>query len=235
MPTLGLNVDHIATLRQARAGREPDPVQAAVIAELAGAKGITAHLREDRRHIQDRDITLLRQTVATHLNLEMACTQEMVSLAIEILPFMCTIVPEKRQERTTEGGLRVRENERELGERISAIQGHNIFVSLFVDPDLNEVKAAKRIGASHIELHTGYYANATGQAAIDELERLKDMAFAAQKLGLRVNAGHGLDYRNVSPVAAIPGIEELNIGFSIVGRAVLVGLDTAVRDMVALL
>jgi pyridoxine 5-phosphate synthase len=235
MATLGLNIDHIATLRQARSGKEPDPIQSAVIAELAGAKGITAHLREDRRHIQDRDIYMLKQVVKTHLNLEMAGTAEMTALAVDVLPYMATLVPEKREERTTEGGLKVRDNEKDLSLRIATLQEHNILVSLFIDPDLQELKAAKRAGASHIELHTGYYANATGQAKNDELARLKDMAMAAIHLGLRINAGHGLDYRNVTPVARIAGVEELNIGFSIIGRAVLVGLDIAVRDMIALI
>jgi len=235
MPTLGVNIDHVATIRQARGGKEPDPVHAAVIAELAGAKGITAHLREDRRHMQDRDIYLLKQTVTTHLNLEMAATKEMVSIAVDVMPWMATIVPEKREEVTTEGGLDVRSKEKELTERIAQLQDHKILVSLFIDPDIQQIKSARKVGATHIELHTGFYANAIGQAQADELARLRDAAYAAEKLGLRVNAGHGLNYRNVSDVARIDHVEELNIGHSIIGRAVLTGLDAAVRDMLALL
>jgi pyridoxine 5-phosphate synthase len=235
MATLGVNVDHIATIRQARGGKDPDPVQAATIAELAGAHGITAHLREDRRHIQDRDIYMLKQTVSTRLNLEMAATPEIVKIAIDVLPFMVTLVPEKREERTTEGGLPVNGKERDLEKSIESFHNNNILVSLFIDPDIQQIKAAKRTGASHIELHTGYYANAKGQACYDELERLRDAALVARKLGLRVNAGHGLDYHNVGPVAGIDGMEELNIGHSIIARAALVGLDLAVRDMLSII
>ncbi|MBD3391150.1 MAG: pyridoxine 5'-phosphate synthase [Chitinivibrionales bacterium] len=235
MPTLGVNIDHIATLRQARGGKEPDPLQAAVLAELAGAHGITAHLREDRRHMQDRDIYLLKQTVTTHLNLEMAATSEMVQVAMDVTPHMATLVPEKREERTTEGGLAVRGKERDLEKIIENLHEHNILVSLFVDPDIQQIKAAARSGASHVELHTGYYANASGQAQDDELAKLQDAAIAAHKLGLRVNAGHGLNYRNTSRVADLDHIEELNIGHAIISRAALVGMDLAVRDMLALL
>ena len=235
MATLGVNIDHIATLRQARGGRDPDPIQAAVVAELAGAHGITAHLREDRRHIQDRDIYLLKQTISSHLNLEMAATQEMVQIAVDVTPFMCTLVPEKREERTTEGGLAVRGKERDIAKVVESLHDHNILVSLFIDPDIAQVKAAARTGASHVELHTGYYANAQGQATQEELGKLQDTALAASKLGLRVNAGHGLTYRNVRPVAAISFIEEFNIGHAIVARAALAGLDRAVRDMLALI
>ncbi|HUI92668.1 MAG TPA: pyridoxine 5'-phosphate synthase [Chitinivibrionales bacterium] len=235
MATLGVNLDHIATLRQARGGKEPDPVQASVIAELAGAHGITVHLREDRRHVQDRDVYLLKQTVATRLNLEMAATPEIVKIAIDVLPFMVTLVPEKREERTTESGLRLNGKERDLEKTIESFHNNTILVSLFIDPDIAQVKAAKRTGASHVELHTGYYANAKGQASFDELERLRDAALAARKLGLHVNAGHGLNYHNVAPVAGIDGMEELNIGHSIISRAVLVGLDEAVREMIALI
>jgi pyridoxine 5-phosphate synthase len=235
MATLGVNVDHIATIRQARGGKDPDPIQAAAIAELAGAHGITAHLREDRRHIQDRDIYMLKQTVSTRLNLEMAATPDIVKIAIDVLPFMVTLVPEKREERTTEGGLPVNGKERDLEKSIESFHNNNILVSLFIDPDIQQIKAAKRTGASHIELHTGYYANAKGHACFDELERLRDGALVARKLGLHVNAGHGLDYHNVAPVARIEGMEELNIGHSIIARAALVGLDNAVRDMLALI
>jgi pyridoxine 5-phosphate synthase len=235
MATLGVNVDHIATIRQARGGREPDPVSGATLAEIAGAHGVTAHLREDRRHIQDRDIYILKQVVATRLNLEMAATTDIVKIAIDVLPFMVTLVPERREERTTEGGLTVAGKERDFLAAMESFRNNNILVSLFIDPDLHQIKAARRLGATHIELHTGYYANAKGQASIDELERLRDAALVARKLGLRVNAGHGLNYYNVSPVARIEGMEELNIGHSIISRAVLVGMERAVQDMLTLI
>ncbi|MDD5676246.1 MAG: pyridoxine 5'-phosphate synthase [Chitinivibrionales bacterium] len=235
MATLGVNIDHIATLRQARGGKDPDPVAAAALAELAGARGITAHLREDRRHIQDRDIYLLKQTVATHLNLEMAATAAMVTVALDLVPAMATLVPEKREERTTEGGLAVAGHEKEIAKIVESLRSNNILVSLFIDPDLNHLKAAKRAGATHVELHTGYYANAAGQARTEELYRLRDTALAAQKMELCVNAGHGLNYRNVAAVARIESLEELNIGHAIISRATLVGMDRAVRDMVALI
>ena len=235
MATLGVNVDHIATVRQARGGKEPDPVTGATLAEIAGAHGITAHLREDRRHIQDRDIYLLKQVVATRLNLEMAATPDIIKVAVDVLPFMVTLVPERREERTTEGGLMVAGKERDFAAAMESFRNNNILVSLFIDPDLSQIKAAKRLGATHIELHTGYYANAKGQACIDELERLRDATMLAQKFDLRVNAGHGLNYFNVGPVAAINGIEELNIGHSIISRAVLVGMERAVTDMLALI
>jgi len=235
MARLGVNIDHIATLRQARGGREPDPVQAAVIAELAGAHGITAHLREDRRHMQDRDIYLLKQVVTTRLNLEMAATPEMVTLAVDVLPYMATLVPERREERTTEGGLTVRGSESDLAKHIATLHDNNILVSLFIDPDIQQIKAAKRAGATHVELHTGYYAAATAAAAADQLQRLRDAASFARNVELHVNAGHGLNYRNVQPVAQIDHIEELNIGHAIIARASLIGLDGAVREMLALL
>jgi pyridoxine 5-phosphate synthase len=236
MATLGVNIDHIATIRQARGGREPNPVHAAVLAELAGAKGITAHLREDRRHIQDLDVHILKHTVSTHLNLEMAPITEMVKIALDVHPYMATIVPEKREERTTEGGYPVRERERELANTIAALREDHIWVSLFVNPDIGEIRASAKVGATHVELHTGAYANATNpQAADDELEALRGAAMAARKLGLGVNAGHGLNYLNVAPVAAIEHIEELNIGHSIISRAALVGMDVAVREMAALI
>ena len=236
MATLGFNIDHIATLRQARDGREPDPVHAAVLAELSGANGITAHLRDDRRHIQDRDIQLLKQAVAAPLNLEMACTAEMIKIAVDQLPAMVTLVPERREEKTTEGGLSVRGREKELGPAIETLRNHNIEVSMFIAPDFNQIKASKKVGATHVELHTGYYANAGSEAARhEELEKLRSMAYAANKFGLRVNAGHGLNYRNTAAIAKIEFVEELNIGHAIVSRAVLVGIETAVRDMVSLL
>ncbi|MBN1577286.1 MAG: pyridoxine 5'-phosphate synthase [Chitinispirillaceae bacterium] len=236
MTTLGVNIDHIATLRQARGGHDPDPLQAAVLAELAGAMGITAHLREDRRHIQDRDIYLLKQIVTTRLNMEMAPTPDMINIAVDVLPFMVTLVPEQRQEMTTEGGIAVRERERDLAKAIETFRDHKILVSLFVNPDINDVKASKRVGATHVELHTGYYANANGATSIaEELGKLKDAALVATKLGLNLNAGHGLNYHNVTPVARIDGMQELNIGHAIVARASLAGMEAAVRDMAALI
>lgn len=235
MATLGVNIDHIAAIRQARGGKDPDPIAAAVIAELAGAHGITAHLREDRRHIQDRDVYLLKQAVSTRLNLEMAATPEIVKIAVDVLPFMVTLVPERREERTTESGLIVAGKERDLASSLETFRNNNILVSLFLDPDIDQIKSARRAGATHIELHTGYYANAKGKACFDELERLRDATLVARKLGLHVNAGHGLNYHNVVPVANIEGIEELNIGHSIVARAALTGLDNAVREMLALI
>jgi pyridoxine 5-phosphate synthase len=236
MATLGVNVDHIATIRQARGGKDPDPIHAAALAEMAGALGIIAHLREDRRHIQDRDIYLLKQTVTTHLNMEMAATEEMIRIAVDVLPYMVTLVPEKRQEKTTEGGLAVREQEKELAKAIETFRNNNILVSLFIMPDINEIKSAKRINATHVELHTGPYSNAPiGPSKKEQLEQLKDAALFANKLGLHVNAGHGLNYQNVTPVANIEFVEELNIGHSIISRSCLVGMDTAVRDMIALI
>jgi pyridoxine 5-phosphate synthase len=235
MTTLGVNIDHIATIRQARGGKEPDPVHAAIIAELAGAHTITAHLREDRRHIQDRDIFLLKQTLSTRLNMEMAATSDIIRIALEVLPAMVTIVPEKREELTTEGGLSVSGKERELAKIIETFHDNNIPVSLFIDPDLQEIKAAKKVGAEIIELHTGYYANAQGKARFDELEKLRDTTLAAHKFGLQVNAGHGLNYLNVQEVSRIQYMGELNIGHSIVSRSVLLGLDPAIKKMLELI
>jgi pyridoxine 5-phosphate synthase len=236
MATLGLNVDHIATIRQARGGKDPDPVHAAVLAELAGSRGITVHLREDRRHIQDRDIQLLKQVVATHLNLEMACTPAMVRFAIELLPCMVTLVPEKREEKTTEGGISVRGHEKDLFQAVETMRNHNILVSMFIEPDFNQLKASKRAGATHVELHTGFYANAASESERnEELEKLRSAAYAANKFGLRVNAGHGLNYHNAAAVSRIDFVEELNIGHSVISRAALVGIDIAVRDMVSLI
>jgi len=235
MPTLGVNIDHIATLRQARGGKEPDPAHAAVIAELAGAHGITAHLREDKRHIQDRDIYLLKQLTSTRLNMEMAASPEIIRIALDVQPSMVTLVPENREERTTEGGLSVAAKERELAKIIETFHDNGVSVSLFIDPEMQEIKAAKRIGARFVELHTGYYANAQGQARFNELEKIRDISIAAHKLGIRINAGHGLNYHNVKAIAQIQNMEELNIGHSIISRAVLVGLDKAVREMLALI
>jgi pyridoxine 5-phosphate synthase len=230
--SLGVNIDHVATVRQARRTVEPDPVAAAVLAELGGADGITVHLREDRRHIQDRDVKLLRQTVRTHLNLEMAATEEMVRVALEIQPDYVTLVPERRQEVTTEGGLDVVGQQSRLAEVVTQLQQADIPVSLFIDPDPTQITAAASTYARWIELHTGRYAEAQSeQVRGQELQQLHDATQQAQKLGLRVNAGHGLTYWNVAAVAAISGMEELNIGHSIVSRAVLVGMERAVREM----
>ncbi|AFY72636.1 pyridoxine 5''-phosphate synthase [Synechococcus sp. PCC 7502] len=235
-PTLGVNIDHVATIRQARRGIEPDPVAAAVIAELAGADGITVHLREDRRHIQDRDVRILRQTIRTHLNLEMAATPEMVEIALDIKPDYVTLVPEKREEITTEGGLDVIG----LGDRLTKIvvelQNAQIPVSLFVDADPSQIKASSQTGAKFVELHTGTYANAKTEDTLKhELDFLSLGCELALELGLRVNAGHGLTYWNTKAIAQLRGMEELNIGHSIISRAVLVGLDQAVREMKALI
>lgn len=236
MITLGVNVDHVATVRQARGIDEPDPVTAAALAELAGAECITVHLREDRRHIQDRDVEILRQTVKTRLNLEMAATEEMVGIALKVLPDCVTLVPEKREELTTEGGLDVAHLRSTLKDQVATLRQGGMLVSLFIDPDLEQVKASHRVGAQAIELHTGSYCEAPDDASRkDELRKLEMAVKAAKKLGLQVNAGHGLNYINVRDVAALGGITELNIGHSIVARAVLVGMERAVREMVALL
>ncbi len=234
MATLGVNIDHIATLRQARGGIDPEPIHAASVAELAGCHGITAHLREDRRHMQDRDIYLLKQMCTTNLNLEMAVTQEMVQIACDVRPYMVTLVPEKREERTTEGGLLVRGREDELKTAVSKLLENNILVSIFIDPDVNQIKAATKTGATHIELHTGYYSNATNEQQKDELEKLKTAAAAAHKLGFIVNAGHGLTIHNTADVAAIEHMNELNIGHSIISRAAFVGLERSIQEMLKL-
>jgi pyridoxine 5-phosphate synthase len=233
---LGVNVDHVATLRQSRRTTYPDPVAAAILAELAGADQITIHLREDRRHIQERDLQIMRRTVTTRLNLEMAATQEMVKIAYEVKPDVVTLVPERREELTTEGGLDVVAGRDAVRRIVKTLHDADIKVSLFIDPDLDQVKAAHRAEAEVIELHTGRYCDA--RLAADrrrELSRILDACKAATKLGLEVAAGHGLNYQNVNPVAAITEIEELNIGHAIVARAVLVGFERAVREMKALL
>ncbi|MBN2288258.1 MAG: pyridoxine 5'-phosphate synthase [Candidatus Glassbacteria bacterium] len=236
MIRLGVNVDHVATVRQARRTVEPDPVAAAVLAELAGADGITVHLREDRRHIQDRDLRLLKETVRTHLNLEMAASREIIGIALECLPDQATLVPEKRREVTTEGGLDVAGNSRALSSAVSALRDAGIMVSLFVDPSPEMIRASAGVGADAVELHTGCYANAGTQRDRDrELELLKEAAALAEKNGLRVLAGHGLTYFNIRPITTIAQLEEVNIGHSIISRAVLVGLERAVREMKALL
>jgi len=235
MAKLGVNIDHVATLRQARGGVEPDPVAAALLAELAGADGITVHLREDRRHIQDRDLTILRKTIRTRLNLEMAATDEMVSIAQQIKPDMCTLVPEKRLELTTEGGLDVRCNMDQVKSAVERLRASGIPVSLFIDADPDQIKAADKVGADYIEIHTGLFADAADWKCEEkELIRIENGVKLAQKLGLGVNAGHGLNYANIKKIASIRGIEEYNIGHSIISRAVLTGLEKAVRDMVEL-
>jgi pyridoxine 5-phosphate synthase len=232
VPKLSVNVDHVATLRQARKGKNPDPVAAAFIVEMAGADGIIVHLREDRRHIQDRDLEILRQTVKTKLNLEMANTEEIIQITLRIKPDMVTFVPERRQELTTEGGLDVRGNQKFLKKNIQRLKKAGILSSLFIDANPLQVKAGKGVEADFVEIHTGKYSDAPDEAIRDEeLGRITRAIRQAQRLGLRVNIGHGLDYQNVSPFTRIPGIEEYSIGHSIIARAVLVGLDRAVREM----
>jgi pyridoxine 5-phosphate synthase len=233
---LSVNIDHIATIRQARKGDEPDPVAAALLAELAGAEGIIAHLREDRRHVQDRDLRLLREVVRTKLNMEMAATDEMRRIAREVKPCFSTLVPEKREELTTEGGLEVASRIDFLKAYINGLKEAGITVSLFVDPDEGQIAASKKTGADWVELHTGAYANArVEQDRERELAKLAEAARLAASLGMHVGAGHGLNYLNVRRIAAIPEVEELNIGHSIISRAALVGMDRAVREMRALI
>ncbi len=229
---LGVNVDHVATVRQARGVQVPDPVEAAVLAELAGCDGITIHLREDRRHIQDRDLAILRRTVKTKLNLEMASTQEMVKIALDVKPDVVTLVPERREELTTEGGLEVAMNMDYLKKVITLLSDAEVRVSLFVDADIDQIKASHRVGAQAVEIHTGKYAEAkTRREAESEYGKIVNAAKIAQKLKLEVVAGHGLDYRNVRAIVEIHEIVEVNIGHSIVSRAVMVGMERAVREM----
>jgi len=236
MAKLGLNVDHIATVRQARGGNDPDPVTAAAIGEMAGAEGITIHLREDRRHIQDRDLEILRRTVKSKLNLEMAATQEIIRIALRIKPEQVTLVPEKRQELTTEGGLDVILNQKLITDTVKRLHDGGISVSLFVDPNQEQLKAANKTGADYIEIHTGTYCEAFGTSEMpQELEKIDTAIKLARKVGLGVNAGHGLNYFNIKPVASLGGIEEYNIGHSIIARAMIIGLDRAVKDMVELI
>ena len=235
MATLGVNIDHIANIRQARRTIEPDPVQFAFLAELGGADSITVHLREDRRHIQDRDLLLLKKTIKTKLNLEMAATEEMQKIALDISPDYITIVPEKREEVTTEGGLDIISKKEFLKKYIEKFIESNIYVSAFVDPVKNQIEAAKEIGFNFIELHTGTYAELKGQKQVDELQRIIECTYFASNIGLITNAGHGLNYQNVSHIASINKINELNIGHSIVSRALAVGLEKSVRDMKALI
>lgn len=236
MSLLQVNIDHVATIRQARGTVEPDPIHAAALVELAGASGITVHLREDRRHILDRDVELLRQTVRTRLNLEMAATDEMVEIALRIQPDQVTLVPEKRRELTTEGGLDVVSQRGSIESAVRRLKEGGRLVSLFVDPDAAQIEASRAVGAHAVEIHTGAYAEA-GSAA-EARERLLDLEEGVRRAleaGLTVHAGHGLTYQNTAPVAALEGVEDLNIGHSIISRAVLVGLDRAVRDMLDLI
>jgi pyridoxine 5-phosphate synthase len=236
MPKLMINIDHVATLRQARGSYYPDPVYAAGIAEMAGASGIIVHLREDRRHINDRDVRILRQVVRTKLNLEMAATAEMVAIAREILPDMVTLVPEKREELTTEGGLDVAGNREKIAAAVRDLKMKAILVSLFVDADASQVKAAREVGADMIEVHTGHFSDAEGSSKrAEELKRVNAAAIEGKALGLGVNAGHGLHYHNVREVAVMPEIDELSIGHSIIARALFAGLDRAIRDMIDLI
>ena len=232
MAHLGVNIDHVATVRQARRTFEPDPVWAAVMAELGGADGITLHLREDRRHIQDRDLRVLRETVTVKLNLEMACSDEILAVAREVRPDQATLVPERREEITTEGGLDVVRSRDRTAKTIAGLREAGISVSLFLDPDEAQIETASLLGADAVELHTGQYALARPGAARDrELETLRRAAAQVRSLGMTLHAGHGLTYQNVRPIAAIEGMHELNIGHSIVARAVMVGFERAVREM----
>jgi len=231
MIALGLNIDHVATLRQVRRARYPDPVHAALVAEQAGADGITLHLREDRRHIQDGDVRVLKGLLQTRMNLEMAVTQEMIDIACDVRPADCCLVPERRAELTTEGGLDAAGQLERLVRAVGSLAGAGIRVALFIDPEPLQIEAAARAGAPAVELHTGAYAEAAGGARARELERLRVAARLAADRGLEVHAGHGLDYHNVQPVAAIPEVVELNIGHAIVARALFAGLHAAVREM----
>ena len=232
---LTVNIDHIATLREARGGVEPDPVTAAHLCELAGAHGIVCHLREDRRHINDRDLRILRDTIKTKLDLEMAATEEIVRIAVDTLPELATLVPERRQELTTEGGLDVQGNRHRIRDVVKELHRHEIRVSLFIDPVHDQIEAAKEVEADTIEIHTGEYANARNEQQQHELlEIVRDAAKFARELDLRVNAGHGLNYNNIIPFRTIEEIEEVSIGHAIIARAVLVGMDRAVREMIQL-
>jgi len=230
-----VNIDHIANVRQARKTIEPDPVQFAFLAELGGADSITVHLREDRRHIQDRDVFLLKETIKTKLNLEMAATEEMLEISKKLLPDYVTLVPEKREEVTTEGGLDVKNNEKHLKRFVRSLKDSNIQVSAFIDPVSEQITYSKEIGFDFIELHTGKYAELNGEDQYKELQKIIESTYAANDIGLVVNAGHGLNYHNVKKIASINNINELNIGHSIVARALAVGLEKSVREMKSLI
>ncbi|MGI9518327.1 MAG: pyridoxine 5'-phosphate synthase [Pirellulaceae bacterium] len=231
MAKLGVNIDHVATVRQARQTNEPDPVWAAALAQLGGADCITVHLREDRRHIQDRDVQVLRETVSCKLNLECAVIPEMLDIACQVRPDQVCLVPERREEITTEGGLDVVGNEGKIKQAIEQLRTAGIRISLFIDPRADQINAAAQVGAHAIEIHTGSYANAAGENQDKELSKISLAAEHGTKAELEVHAGHGLTYRNVRPVAMVPGISELNIGHSIVSRAIFIGLENAVREM----
>lgn len=233
---LGVNIDHTATVRQARRTFEPDPVYSALIAQQSGADSIVAHLREDRRHIQDRDLELILKTININVNMEMAATDEMVEIATRLKPYQSTIVPERREEITTEGGLRVYGEEKRLKDAVKTLKDAGIVVSLFIDPELKEIDSAKEVGAEVIELHTGEYANATSkEKKAIELNRLRNAAEYASSIGLEVSAGHGLTYYNVRPVAEIEKILELNIGHTIIARSIFTGLERAIKDMITII
>ncbi len=235
MVLLGVNIDHVATVREARKTNEPDPVWAATLAELGGADAITIHLREDRRHIQERDLRVLMESVAVPINLELACDAEVINIACDAKPHQATLVPEKREEVTTEGGLDVVGSRKKVSEAVRRLKDAGIVVSLFLDPDSAQLEAAAGLGADAVELHTGAYAHATLRHNVEqtqnELEKLTNAGKQVRNAGLTLNAGHGLTYRNVKPIAAISGMHELNIGHSIIARSIMVGLEQAVRDM----
>lgn len=231
MPELGVNIDHVATVRQARRTYEPDPVWAATLAELGGADGITVHLREDRRHIQDRDVRLLRETVSVKLNLELACSEEIVGIACATRPDQATLVPERREEVTTEGGLDVIRHRDAVSRSIDRLRQAGVYVSLFLDPSPEQLEAAAALGAEAVELHTGQYALAKGREQAAELAKLVTASQQIRSLGMALHAGHGLNYHNVVPIARIPGMHELNIGHAIISRAIFSGLERAVREM----
>ncbi len=235
MPELGVNIDHVATVREARKTHEPDPVWAAALAELGGADGITVHLREDRRHIQDRDLRVLKETVAAKLNLELACEDEVLAIAEDLKPEQATLVPEKREEVTTEGGLGLTSDPARVAAAIKRLQSAGIYVSLFLDPDPQQLDLAKELNADAVELHTGQYALTKGAEQSAELRKLEDAGKQIRSLQLGLHAGHGLNYLNVKPVAAIDEMHELNIGHAIISRALMVGMTTAVREMKNLL
>lgn len=231
MATLGVNIDHIATLRQQRGTKYPNPIDAAILVQLAGADQITVHLREDRRHIHDNDVRLLKSILQIPLNLEMANTPEMVQFALEIKPHMVTLVPEKREERTTEGGLNLKQFSSQIKETVTHLQKNNIPVSLFIEPSIDDIEISAKVNAKMIEIHTGKYAELDGIDADQEFKRIEDACVLAQKLNLIVHAGHGLHYTNTRRIAQIPSMHDLNIGHSIISRAVLVGLERAVKEM----
>jgi pyridoxine 5-phosphate synthase len=232
MKTLNVNIDHVATVREARRGKEPDPVTAALLAELAGASGIVCHLREDRRHINDRDLKLLREVVQTKLDLEMAANEEIINIALNIKPDMVTIVPEGRMELTTEGGLDVAGNLDKFKSLVEKMHGKGIEVSFFVEPDYKQIEASLITGADMVELHTGNYANAIGEDFYKELDKIKTSSLFAFESGLKVAAGHGINYLNIKPLCPIPEIGEFSIGHSIISRAIYVGIDRATREMI---